>query len=100
MAPITFLRNMVDAQRECRGSRFDIEVAVHGGRSDWHLDPASAPGFFSYDLFSVLVHELGHAFGFLTSASVTQVKKKKKKKKKKKEKEGEREKEKKKKKFL
>ena len=48
--PITVLKQALQTSDECIGNpTYDIDMSFDAGRSDWHMNPATAPLFFRYD---------------------------------------------------
>jgi hypothetical protein len=58
------------AGRDLSPSRADIEATFNAEFRDWHLDPTSAPQPREYDLYTVVLHEIGHGLGLIGGFSV------------------------------
>ena len=52
------------------GGGVDIEASFNSSFGTWHLDPDTPPGANEYDLYTVVLHELGHGLGFIGNLAV------------------------------
>lgn len=57
------------AGRDLRGDA-DIEASFNSTFGNWHLDPDTPPDADAYDLYTVVLHELGHGLGFIGNLAV------------------------------
>lgn len=57
------------AGRDLGGDSPDIEAFFNSEFSDWHLGPGRAPAGL-YDLYTVVLHELGHGLGLIGALAV------------------------------
>ncbi len=48
----------------------DIDAAFNSQFSDWHADPATPPPPGAFDLYTVVLHELGHGLGVIGGLAV------------------------------
>lgn len=48
----------------------DIDAAFNSQFSDWHTDPATPPPPGAFDLYTVVLHELGHGLGVIGGLAV------------------------------
>lgn len=48
----------------------DIDAAFNSQFSDWHVDPQSPPPPGAFDLYTVVLHELGHGLGVIGGLAV------------------------------
>ena len=48
----------------------DIDATFNSAFGTWHLDPDTPPGPDDYDLYTVVLHELGHGLGFIGNLTV------------------------------
>lgn len=57
------------AGRDVNPSDPDIEASFNSAFQDWNLDPAT-PADNRYDLYTVVLHEIGHGLGFIGAMRV------------------------------
>lgn len=58
------------AGRDLAPGRPDIEATFNAEFGAWHLDPFTPPARGEYDLYTVVLHEIGHGLGLIGGFSV------------------------------